>query len=255
MLVVTLHGLIISLFLLWGMLCPRQPVSMRDTLVNLTTGLLLAGGRALLGGALLSLGLAPAPAHAHSGLLWLLRDLALAFVVADCARYWLHRLHHTVPALWRFHRVHHSSTFLDGSSGLRMHVVDFAQLTLLPVLLFRFVVDGSAFHPWTWPLLVLVTDLFDAWQHANLGPAAIPPQLLRWSHLINNPVAHSWHHSTDPRAYNRNYGQALMVWDRCFGTWLATPEPAPEFGLPADDAIETTVHGLQLLQPATPHTP
>ncbi len=45
------------------------------------------------------------------------QPLALQFVevmiVADLGEYTTHRLFHAVPALWRFHAIHHSSVTLD----------------------------------------------------------------------------------------------------------------------------------------------
>lgn len=247
MLIVVLHAVLLGLFGCWGAVHPRQPVSWRDTWLNLMTGSSLALGRGA--GAWLvahlTWGSTTTPRH---GLLYLPGDLLFAWLVMDLARYWLHRLHHTVPALWRFHQVHHSSTSLDATSGLRMHVVDFVQLSLLPVVLFRCILDGSRFHPWTWPLLVLLTDLMDAYQHANLDPRAIPGWLERLHPYLNNPTAHSWHHSDDPRAYNHNYGQTLLIWDRLFGSALLAPEPAPTMGLPPADALQPTWWGLQTLR-------
>jgi sterol desaturase/sphingolipid hydroxylase (fatty acid hydroxylase superfamily) len=255
MLIITLHALIIATFLGLGALAPRQPLALRDTWLNLLTGGSLALVRVVVASVLIRLGLASPTAQEVHGLWRLPVDLGLAWLVSDLARYGLHRLHHTIPALWQFHQVHHSSERLDASSGLRMHVVDFVQLSLLPVVLFRVVIDGSAFHPWTWPLLVLLTDLVDAYQHANLDAAAIPAWLSRLHPYINNPIAHSWHHSSDPRAYNHNYGQALLIWDRLLGTSLLLPQAAPELGLPPHDALEPSWLGLQLLRKRSPSPP
>src|SRR5687767_2956775 len=40
-------------------------------------------------------------------------QLALAIVLGDVAVYWFHRASHHFGVLWRFHRVHHTSTSLD----------------------------------------------------------------------------------------------------------------------------------------------
>ena len=57
------------------------------------------------------------------------------FVVIDFARYWLHYIHHRVPFFWQVHAVHHSSEVMDATSGLRMHVFDFLQLSMIPLTL------------------------------------------------------------------------------------------------------------------------
>ena len=36
----------------------------------------------------------------------------------------VHRAFHAVPALWRFHAIHHSSIDMDWLAGSRLHIVD-----------------------------------------------------------------------------------------------------------------------------------
>src|SRR5207237_1374252 len=45
-------------------------------------------------------------------------------LVADLSEYAVHRLFHTVPFLWRFHAVHHSSEAMDWLAASRIHLVD-----------------------------------------------------------------------------------------------------------------------------------
>ena len=78
--------------------------------------------------------------------------LALALVAAvvalfDLAIYWAHRWSHEVPALWRFHAVHHSTEHLDWISGFRNHPLDgkprrFQQLAILALRAFLAAVVG-----------------------------------------------------------------------------------------------------------------
>ena len=44
-----------------------------------------------------------------------------AIVLMDLAIYVQHRVFHTVPALWRLHRMHHTDLDIDASTGLRFH--------------------------------------------------------------------------------------------------------------------------------------
>src|SRR5688572_29920004 len=50
-------------------------------------------------------------------LLWPLIDIALL----DFWIYWWHRANHRIPALWRFHEVHHRDRHLDATTALRFH--------------------------------------------------------------------------------------------------------------------------------------
>lgn len=45
----------------------------------------------------------------------------LAVLLADLGQYWLHRLYHVAPWLWRLHAVHHSSTAMVWLAGSRIH--------------------------------------------------------------------------------------------------------------------------------------
>lgn len=40
-------------------------------------------------------------------------------VADDLTQYWYHRLHHEVPRLWRFHRTHHSASYMGMSMARR----------------------------------------------------------------------------------------------------------------------------------------
>lgn len=45
-------------------------------------------------------------------------------VFLDWVVYYLHRAYHALPFFWKFHRVHHSDTELDVSTGVRFHPVE-----------------------------------------------------------------------------------------------------------------------------------
>ena len=46
------------------------------------------------------------------------------FLVSDFTRYWLHRLLHTIPFLWEFHKVHHSAKVLTPLTFYRVHPIE-----------------------------------------------------------------------------------------------------------------------------------
>ena len=54
--------------------------------------------------------------------------LALAVLVTVLLRslsaYWAHRASHRIGWLWRLHRVHHSDTGVDATTGFRHHPVE-----------------------------------------------------------------------------------------------------------------------------------
>lgn len=236
-----------------GHLLPRVPgqgLLTRDTVINLSTGTCLYVVRWLLplgllasvmGGGLIDLSFINLP----------LLQFLILFLVTDLSRYWLHYAHHRIPFLWQFHRVHHSSRTLDATSGLRMHVVDFVQLSLLPVVVTGLLFDVRSFSPDVFVSLGFVVAGFDSFQHANLQFELNHPLRRAWDRLFNNPHFHSWHHTAHIEACgDGNYGQALTVWDRAFGTCVSQENACTDLGLSEDQHLEETMLGLQLLKPA-----
>ncbi|HJN75625.1 MAG TPA: sterol desaturase family protein [Myxococcota bacterium] len=241
----------IALFLVAGAVHPRRTpaVDRSELQLNLLTGggmfllrvgllALIAGPVDALGGGLLDL----------SAVRWPALQALLVFLVLDLGRYWLHRLDHRVPWLWTFHRVHHSTEHLDATAGLRMHAVDIAQLTLLPVVLLSLLLDVSSFHPAVLPGVLLVGAVFDAFEHSNLAMDMTRPHNSAWNMVFNNPHFHSWHHTRDGSRCDGNYGQALTIWDRLFGSDVTGPEPPEALGLEGDQALEHGVLAMQLLR-------
>ena len=51
-------------------------------------------------------------------------QLFLAMFVADLFQYFIHRLFHVNPFMWRFHSIHHSIRYVDWIAGSRLHLVD-----------------------------------------------------------------------------------------------------------------------------------
>lgn len=144
------------------------------------------------------------------------------FVVSDFTRYWLHRFFHTIPFLWKFHKVHHSAKVLTPITFYRVHPIE--------NLLFGF---RYAFS------IGLVTGIFSYFFGAMIGIYevlgtniflyifSLMGSNLRHSHIkvsypkiIENicisPFQHQLHHSS--KYYNKNFGGYLSIWDNIFGT-------------------------------------
>jgi sterol desaturase/sphingolipid hydroxylase (fatty acid hydroxylase superfamily) len=238
----------LALFSLVGWRWPRRPDGLfhADTLVNVVTGGGLAALRIALGGALAYV---PAGGLVPLGGWPVAAQWCVGFAALDCARWGLHRLHHSVPALWQFHRVHHSSERLNATSGLRMHAVDFAQLTLLPILVFQGLFDAQGSPVWLIPACMLPGAVLDAFEHANVALPTRSRFWRAWDVVLNNPHFHAWHHTAEGRVCDGNYGNALTIWDRMFGTCVSRPGLPEHFGL-ASDRLTNSALGLQLLRPA-----
>jgi sterol desaturase/sphingolipid hydroxylase (fatty acid hydroxylase superfamily) len=152
----------------------------------------------------------------------------LAALLLDYTMYVWHRLNHVVPALWRFHLVHHTDLDLDVSTAVRFHAGELllscgwraAQVLLIgpPVallLVFEVVFEAAAaFHHSNWRLPAML--------ERALAVAVVTPRM------------HGVHHSVLERETNSNWSVILNAWDRLHGTLrLDVPPAAVTIGLPA----------------------
>jgi sterol desaturase/sphingolipid hydroxylase (fatty acid hydroxylase superfamily) len=145
--------------------------------------------------------------------------LAIAVSVAamDLANYAVHRLFHTVPLLWRCHKIHHSDLDVDCTTALRHHPIEYL-LVAGTMLTFIALVGAS-------PVAVLIAATVDlcaaAFNHGNVAiPEAIDRRLRRF---MVTPDMHRIHHSALVAEGNRNFGNVFPWWDRLFATY----QPAP----------------------------
>lgn len=181
---------------------------------------------------------------------WL--DCVIAVLLLDLAIYWQHRLMHVVPLLWRLHRLHHSDTGFDVTTGLRFHPFEMA-LSMVYKLAVLTALGAPALAVLVFELLLSMGALFT---HADF---ALPPALdrrLRW--LLVTPSMHRIHHSTWRPETDSNYGFHLSLWDRLFGSYRVQPR-APEASMPIGleyfrSSREQTLPSL-LLQPFRPQPP
>jgi sterol desaturase/sphingolipid hydroxylase (fatty acid hydroxylase superfamily) len=141
---------------------------------------------------------------------------AAAFFVTILARsltsYALHVLAHRVPLLWRMHRIHHSDTAVDLSTGVRHHPFELlfaAACHAGAAMLLGLSVPALICYEATAIALTL-------WSHANLRLPARVERLAAF--ILVTPAAHHVHHSARRAETDSNYGEVLMLWDWLFGT-------------------------------------
>ena len=150
----------------------------------------------------------------------------VVLVTADLMEYATHRAMHEVPALWRFHAVHHSVERMDWMAGSRLHFLE-PLVTRTAVMLPAFVLGAS-----DTPLLCyIVWAGFQAGLvHSNFGLDFGP-----FKYLIATPLFHHWHHGSDREAIDINYAAHLPLLDRLFGTYHMPPDRWPEhYGVVGD---------------------
>ncbi len=134
--------------------------------------------------------------------------IAIMFLT-DLVQYWVHRLFHRIPALWRFHAVHHSAQAMDWIAGARMHFFEILALrstTVIPMIVLGF--SQGAVNAY-----ILVVYLYATFVHSNLG----------WKFgflekLLVTPRFHHWHHSIEKEAIDVNFAVHFPLFDKLFGT-------------------------------------
>ena len=181
--------------------------------------------------------LGPPPELQWSRLAIAILYTAVLFVGWDLSRFALHRLMHRVRWLWSFHQVHHSARVLTPLTLYRTHPVEtllydarglvvtasitglFAYLfagTARPIELLGIGVFGFSFN-------LLGANLRHSHVWLGFGP------LERW---LISPAQHQLHHGRRMDQQHANFGTWLALWDRIFGSWVASPPEAPEdYGL------------------------
>ena len=137
-------------------------------------------------------------------------QFALLLVAFDLFRWGIHNLLHRVPALWEFHKVHHSIVDMDWIGDWRFHwveVIVYQSILYIPATLLGF--RGDVMF-WVGIVNTFVGHLAHANLRFHLGPL---------KYIVNTPEMHIWHHNhPDSGPINRNFGITLSIWDWLFGT-------------------------------------
>ncbi len=144
-------------------------------------------------------------------------ELTLAILIFDFAIWGQHLITHKVPVLWRLHRVHHADRDFDVTTAIRFHPVEIALSMLLKIGLV-YLIGPSATAIVLFEILLNGAAIFN---HANLRLPLLLDGALRL--VLVTPDMHRVHHSIHRREHDSNYGFALSVWDRLFGTYTAQP--------------------------------
>ncbi|MBL91377.1 MAG: fatty acid hydroxylase [Myxococcales bacterium] len=154
----------------------------------------------------------------------------ILFIGWDLSRYVLHRLLHTVPFLWEFHKVHHSAEVLTPFTLYRSHPVESMLYALRGVLVVS-AITGTFFYFFKSQaiqyevLSVNVLGFFFNFTGGNLRHSHVWLSYgKKFEHIFISPAQHQVHHSVDEEHFNKNYGTWLSVWDWLSGTLYVTSE-------------------------------
>ena len=132
----------------------------------------------------------------------------VSMVLLDLAIYLQHVMFHSIPALWRLHRMHHADLDFDATTGLRFHPVEIL-ISMAIKLAIVAALGPPAIAVLVFEVILNATALFN---HANINLPVSVDRWLRW--IVVTPDMHRVHHSVVPRETNSNYGFNLPWWDR-----------------------------------------
>ncbi|MFI8436073.1 sterol desaturase family protein [Streptomyces sp. NPDC079020] len=145
-------------------------------------------------------------------------EIPVALLTGSLGSYFMHRLGHTNPLLWRLHGVHHVPQKVNVANNGVNHVLDIV-LAQGAVQLTLALIGFSRESVFAMGLFVAAQGYF---VHANIDVRIGP-----LNHILASPEQHRLHHSTD-LAEAGHYGSDLSCWDHLFGsfTWRPGREPA-----------------------------
>jgi len=148
-----------------------------------------------------------------------LLQVLLAMLVADLCQYGIHRSFHASSFLWRFHSIHHSIKTIDWMAGSRLHIVDVIvtrAVSYIPLYVLGF--SMAAFYTY-----VVIVALQAVAAHSNVR---FKFSVLKY--ILVTPQFHNWHHSDDPKRYNKNFAIHFPLIDKVFGTYYLPGSKWPE---------------------------
>lgn len=159
------------------------------------------------------------------------------FLFDDFTRFAVHYALHRVPALWAFHKFHHSAETLTPLTVMRTHPVEGLIFTARSALVqgVSIAVFVFLFGNQVDLLTIFGVNIFVVSFHA-LGSN------LRHSHVsirypkavervLMSPAQHQLHHSEAERHFDRNFGVALSLWDWIFGSFHHSVSEKLTFGI------------------------
>jgi lathosterol oxidase len=151
--------------------------------------------------------------------IWFIPQLLIALFVSDLFQWSVHYVFHKWPLLWRFHSVHHSTKDIDWLAGSRTHFVDLIvvrSFTFLPLYICGF--SQSVFATY---LVIAAIQAVLAHSNTRINFGFV-------KYLLVTPQYHHWHHSDDPKAYDKNFAIHFPFIDMMFGTYYKMGNTWPE---------------------------
>jgi sterol desaturase/sphingolipid hydroxylase (fatty acid hydroxylase superfamily) len=174
-------------------------------------------------------------------------------VADDLTQYWYHRLHHQIPWLWRFHRTHHSASYMGMAMASRQNIIYtifFSQIYLTAALVYLGLgIPAIAVRVIKSTITTLAHSSIP-WDKPFYKYKALRPIAWALERLISTPATHHAHHAavTDDGVgyYKGNFGNMFFLWDIIFGTAHISRQYPSAYGISHYEGDQWTA---QLLWP------
>lgn len=141
-------------------------------------------------------------------------QIILSLVIIDFFLFFGHWLSHKSKFLWKYHAIHHSSLrlyWLNGEKRHPLHQIFEGAPGIIMCLLI-----GAPYLSVVGALSFLAINMM--LQHCNIDYRA---GFLK--KVFSVAELHRWHHRTDYKDAQVNYGAWLIIWDIIFGTYYDEP--------------------------------
>ena len=146
-------------------------------------------------------------------------------VADDLTQYWYHRLHHEVPWLWRFHRTHHSASYMGMAMASRQNLIYtlfFSQTYLTTALVYLGLGVPAIVVRAIKGTITTLAHSSIPWDKPFYRYKILHPLAWVLERTISTPATHHAHHAatTDDGIgyYKGNFGNMFFLWDIIFGT-------------------------------------
>ena len=144
-------------------------------------------------------------------------EIFSGLLVLDLAIYLQHRLLHTIPLFWQFHKVHHSDPGFDTTTGVRFHPLEI----LFSMYYKMALVLALGVSPWTVVVFETILNVCALFNHGNVQIPQPGERFVR--NILITPDLHRIHHSSARVETDSNFGFSVPWWDHAFKTYRGSP--------------------------------
>ncbi|MGZ3873501.1 MAG: sterol desaturase family protein [Mucilaginibacter sp.] len=164
--------------------------------------------------------------------------LIIIAVADDLTQYWYHRLHHEIPWLWRFHRTHHSASYMGMAMASRQNAIYtlfFSQTYLTTALVYLGLGIPAVIVRGIKGTITTLAHSSIPWDKPFYKYKVLHPLAWVLERTISTPATHHAHHAatTDDGVgyYKGNFGNMFFLWDVIFGTALISRQYPKAYGI------------------------